>query len=79
MTPDKVQAEWDDLTAEHPMLRDIPMCILWPFTDADVAKWGKLTPISMPQDSILTVKFLHSHMCIKTWACVGYSGKVYYL
>ncbi len=42
MTPAQIQAEWRDITAEHPMLADIPMCILWPFTEADVEKWPKL-------------------------------------
>lgn len=30
------------LTDEHPMLADIPMCILPPFSDGDKAKWKVL-------------------------------------
>lgn len=30
------------LTDEHPMLRDIPMCIIPPYTEWDVRKWKLL-------------------------------------
>lgn len=46
MTRERALAQQESLvralTEEHPMLRDIPMCILPPFSKRDVEKWGEM-------------------------------------